>query len=102
MNTDGSSDYSKIIYLQRTITTWVQLYPNPVRDLLQVQFSRPFNNPVELRLVNSKGQTVRSRMVIASQLQLSLPVSDLAAGVYQLVIYREDSILETKRVLVNR
>jgi len=57
-----------------------QLYPNPARDVLQVQLNSPDLLQETLRIYNSLGQWVYAQNLDA--MKLSIPLSTLSTGLY--------------------
>jgi hypothetical protein len=102
INTDGSTDYSKIIYLQRTSNSLVQVYPNPVKNVLNIRISDPGNEPIQLRLYSSSGQLVAEKTMPANTVNTNLGISRLPSGVYQLMVYRDHQLLESQKILINK
>ena len=59
----------------------VQLYPNPVRDMLQLQFTEAatFSN---YRIIDASGKIVTDSEIPAGQATVSIPVNHLSEGFY--------------------
>ena len=60
----------------------IMISPNPVRDLIQIRFSKPLNAPANIRIINSVGQVVKSIQEHTEQNALVIPVNDLVKGIY--------------------
>jgi hypothetical protein len=60
----------------------LKLYPNPVRDVLQIEKSSAGEQL--LRIFNIKGQLIQSHVLSAGKALQNLQVGDLAAGIYLL------------------
>ncbi len=102
INTDGSTDFSKVIYLQRTSNSLVQVYPNPVKNLLNIRISNPVAEPLLLRLYNSSGQLVAEKTLSANTLNSGLSTSHLSNGVYQLIVASTHEVIESKKILIKK
>lgn len=65
-------------------------FPNPARGSLSLRFSSTEAGELSLRLTNPLGQEVISRQVQlpAGESQFSLPLGQLPAGVYQLLVFK--------------
>lgn len=83
-NTLSSSDFS-----QNNLE--VALYPNPVRDILNIEIE---NDIQSIEIYNIQGQKV----VSSNQKQIN--VSDLAAGMYMVRIKDTDNKIATKKVVI--
>lgn len=82
---DGKFDYTKVLRVNRnSLSATVLIYPNPVREMLHVNFGRNINT-VNVQLYNSQGQLVLTQ-VIMLQSSLQVNVKHLAAGIYSLKI----------------
>ncbi|HAN38056.1 MAG TPA: hypothetical protein DCQ29_04060 [Chitinophagaceae bacterium] len=68
----------------------LQLYPNPVQHTLQVSFTKPINNNVQVVVVNANGAQVMMLPTVQVANQLQLPVATLPAGAYHLQIQLPD------------
>ena len=60
----------------------ITISPNPVKDLIQIRFSKPLNASANIRIINSVGQVVRSIQEHTEQNVLFIPVNELQKGVY--------------------
>ena len=82
----------------------VVVYPNPAKDLLNVEFVMENNGPADLQLVTMQGITVSIMTLADAKPGLNkamLDVSHLPNGAYILRVTGE-GILETVMVIVNR
>jgi len=85
--------------LEQNPTNMVSIYPNPVRQgaELQVLFSEPVRDNVQMELLDLSGKQIK--YLSASSSQLQIPLDGVAAGVYLLKIESEAGRL-IRRVLV--
>lgn len=85
---NGSVTYSKILIIKFTteLVTDLQIFPNPVKSLLQVQLPDGFNGKTSLQVFNLNGLLVKSHYLTAngSALNTTLDVATLPTGVYML------------------
>lgn len=75
----------------------ITIYPNPATDLLHIRQS--FSGKISIALSDQTGRTVKVMNTESTDIQL--PVSDLAAGLYQLTITSEKDRI-SKKISVNR
>jgi uncharacterized delta-60 repeat protein len=81
----------------------VKLWPNPVNDKLMLNLPASYaGNETELLIINSYGQEMNKTLVTLHETILSLPVSDLPAGVYFLEISADGDNRMLKRFVVCR
>ncbi|MCB9354673.1 MAG: T9SS type A sorting domain-containing protein [Lewinellaceae bacterium] len=76
-------------------------YPNPVGHTLYVHFAGDAAAAVQLRLVNAQGRLVLEQTVEArpGENDISVPVADLAPGVYALILQRNGVVVGRARVV---
>jgi len=93
---DGRSGYSiiKVAYLKDIKTGIVQLSPNPVRDILKVSVKA---NGIRIRISDMNGKLFRTALF--SPGDHSLNVGDLPSGIYQVIIFEKNQLIETLRVV---
>lgn len=79
----------------------LQVFPVPADELLQVAFNSPVSQKLNIRLVNTFGQIVleENAGMVTGQRTISLNTSDIAAGVYSLVISNGMSV-QTRTISV--
>ena len=63
----------------------VVVYPNPVKENLNVTLTTPFSN-VTIELVNSLGQVIYTNKVVVATTDFSIPVTTFSSGIYYLKI----------------
>ncbi len=91
---DGSFTYSRVIVIKNdNDLLTVQLFPNPVQDVLQVQIPSRKKSTISIRINNALGVAVYNKFM---QLQeganaTSIPVQHLPAGTYYLVAENDES-----------
>jgi len=76
-----------------------QVYPNPAKHLLQLDFSEALPTPRQIWLVDLQGRTVREQVASADAWTVQLNVEGLATGVY--ILHVQDGIgIRALKVLV--
>lgn len=99
---DGSYKYSKVVRLaQPNRINTVKVYPNPVKDMLQIQVQSAANGDFTLRVVDAQGRLMLSRKygVTTGPQILSLPVQTLAKGWYVLVMMQADGTMREVKII---
>lgn len=83
---DGNSFLSSIVSLKiETGSSVISIYPNPVKDILNVKISDN-NQPLTLKIFSANGQMQLSRKYAQSLSLIQVSVNKLPAGTYHLVI----------------
>jgi hypothetical protein len=82
----------------------VKIYPNPVSNVLTVQFAGVSESDIELQLEDIQGRVLKQSKVkaFAKLAQQKIDVSGLANGVYMLVVVDKYGIKQTEKVVVQR
>ena len=97
---NGKEDYSKIIALKRGAGTsgWVQVFPMPFNDNLNLLFDRAGRHRANIKLFNLKGQLVYQQDIISDGVLFTLPLgtNTISNGVYLLKIEEEGDVLSLK------
>ena len=77
---DGHNTYSNTVWIANPVAGKIIIYPNPVKDLLNIQ--APNNTgKVQVTIYNQQGQRIRSMMTDGS-VQTTIDVSGIASGSY--------------------
>ena len=93
---DGSGIYSSLNYCELECHTsnlnennelYYKLYPNPSRDIFNVEFSTNSNQEIEITVVNSIGQEVFNNSVeVDGQHIYQINLSNYSRGIYNLSV----------------
>ena len=77
------------------------IYPNPVSDYVHISLVTKESIPVIIELFTITGKVAyrTQRMTMTGELNLSIPVSSLPAGIYTLRIYSDKGTQITRKVL---
>lgn len=71
----------------------VQVFPNPVQNVLTVKLQSVYNANVKLILTDLHGRTVQEKTIYAKTSFAEMPVQNLVSGVYQLRVTDKDGNL---------
>lgn len=104
---DSRISYSDIRTLRLDLSADINVYPNPVKKgfYVSMPFTNPDNRLVKLDLISNAGQIVQSRQVTTSQARnyyFDISQLKLAAGQYQLRIFFEGQVLDSRKLLINQ
>ena len=94
VNLDGSKAYSNIISVKGTEKLSINLFPNPVRNTINLQFSAIQDlGKVYLKLFDGLGREIAVKAAIIEKgvSVTQLPAINLAKGYYHLVVLDKDS-----------
>ena len=79
---DNKSEYSNVISIEMNPnTTSIKIYPNPVKEELTIDLGND-ETPQSIEIWDTQGQLIRTIIDFKN----TIPVSDLTAGMYFLVI----------------
>jgi hypothetical protein len=102
---NGNFKYSNVVILQnKAIGTGqtISVYPNPVKDILNVGLGKVNTAKMSMSVVDSYGKTIISKVIEQSDSgginQLQLSTSDLPAGVYILKLTNGSETTTTRFV----
>jgi len=97
---NGEIKYSSIIKIQQGKTWSVQLYPNPVKDQLYITMNNTGSDEVyTFRIINAYGQEVLRSNGKALSGKLSVNVSTLTQGIYQLQVFNKSGEVVTEKFI---
>ena len=98
---NGSYTYSTIsveVLEEREVA--LNVYPNPVRDHLQVELLGVSIQNATLKLINNIGQVVYQKTIKDATPRLHISVKEMAKGSYHLVFVRSDGTTIVRSVVV--
>jgi len=97
---NGEIKYSSIIKIQQGKTWSIQLYPNPVKDQLYITMTNTGSDEVyTFRIINAYGQEVLRSNGKALSGKLSVNVSTLTQGIYQLQVFNKAGEVITEKFI---
>ena len=88
LSLDGNRDYSKIVSVDFTNNSDIEIYPNPASDQL---FWKNVTEDLSYKMMNMQGQEISSGLVNQSNEPLDL--STFSGGLYFMKIYNENNEL---------
>ncbi|MFI5221559.1 MAG: beta strand repeat-containing protein [Bacteroidia bacterium] len=95
---DGRTDYSQVITLRNEAVndaTQVQVYPNPVNDLVNVKLPSNMVGNVTVDILDITGKTLSTSVIAASKTATSLSAESIRSGIYFLRITDEQNTTAT-------
>ena len=101
---DGQLQYTQIVkVLIGNLDASISVYPNPiVNGTIQIQFSNQVAGVYGIRLMNSLGQIILSKVVThndGNSSEIITPAHKLAKGIYQLEIVKPDGNVEVVKIV---
>jgi hypothetical protein len=99
---DGSFKYSVIVSLNNNKGRWyIETYPNPVVEELQLQVNARDKGSMNLRLINQQGQLIKSMVLQKNtdELQLRINLKEIPAGVYFLEMRVGEGVKEIRKIV---
>ncbi len=84
------------------VSTWIKLYPTPVKDNLQVAINQAFTGLVNIKIFNAEGKQVYqvTKKNLAAGDQFFIPVSSLSNGSYILQM-NHNGLSKSERFIKN-
>ena len=76
----------------------LELFPNPARDVLNIEFSVSYKKPGYLEIYNVKGELVMKAIIINTEIRKQLNISGFSPGIYHL-IYTNSNIISHKKFI---
>ena len=75
------------------------VFPNPVQDILNVEFDEKTIFPLDLKLLDTTGKILLEKSIFNSTL---LNLEDLSSGVYQLQVFKNGLVISCKMIMKNK
>lgn len=75
----------------------IQIFPNPVTDILNLKISNLSTNKMQYRLYDLSGKLLKSETIKMAETQISL--QEFASSVYQLHIINEAKIIKIFKII---
>jgi hypothetical protein len=93
---DGKSSYSgtRSVKFDKGQAVAIQVYPNPVKDVLQLNIQR---ENIQVILVDQSGRTLQQRSVQPGQ--HTIDMQSYPTGIYQLAIFEKGVRIDTKQIV---
>lgn len=93
---DGKSSYSatRSVKFDKGQVVALQVYPNPVKDVLQLNIQRA---NIQVLLVDQTGKTVQQLSL--QQGQHTIDMASMPTGIYQLAIFEKGIRIDTKKIM---
>ena len=84
--THGFQQKLVVTAVEENLGTFVNItiYPNPASDIATITFDEPVESKIEILLLNSQGQLVKTDFVESSMSEKQLDMHDLPGGIYYL------------------
>jgi hypothetical protein len=98
VDNSGKQSFSDIKMILFTARFSVIVYPNPVRDRINITLGSNGNSPVEITLVNATGAVVGK--YITQSTSYSIDVTGLSKGMYILKV-KADSFSDAEKIIIN-
>lgn len=77
-------------------TKQFKIYPNPVRDLLQIEIDQPLKIGAEIRMLNLMGQLIHTQLIETPSLKHTVSLNNYVPGVYLIEIQEGADIYRQK------
>jgi hypothetical protein len=100
VNKDGSFTYSEIKSINDAISFAVNIYPNPVKTNLTLNFSSDNATNAQIEIVNNEGEILLSKQISIAEgtSTQNINTASLVSGIYYIRCVTADGESETKFV----
>ena len=85
---DGKFTYHDVISLYVHFDEWVEVFPNPVQDVLNLRFSDVENSGVQIQIFDALGRLEFEQFYSSGQITNELNISNLSSGIHFLKLYK--------------
>lgn len=95
VNLDNSKEYSKVILLQRDDKLLVNVYPNPVQGIMNVDINSVTKGKYIIKLHNAIGQQVMQKEITVNTTneRVKFNTGNLSSGTYHISVYDNGNTL---------
>ncbi|MDX9928866.1 MAG: T9SS type A sorting domain-containing protein [Bacteroidales bacterium] len=76
----------------------VTVYPNPVSDIVRIEFDQPIDKEIRLSLVDFRGKMIEAEVLGAGTLLYELNMQNLSSGLYYIRL-QKGSLINIYRVI---
>ena len=98
VDADGRFSYSKVVAVKMNATDFLQIFPNPVHDILFVQ-ANGINENATLEITDATGRKLKEEKIILNgSTSFSVDIKDIPKGVYYLLFQSSSKIQQRKFV----
>lgn len=103
-NNDGSVEYSSTILLTNEAKSFVYIYPNPVKSMLNISINAETAGKYNVILYDMSGKilTARTYQAAAGSQVIHIPVNQLAAGAYFIKVEDEKGNVISRRNILKQ
>ncbi|MDE1191507.1 MAG: T9SS type A sorting domain-containing protein [Arachidicoccus sp.] len=97
INSDGSYNYSKVIPVNSLLTDGLSVFPNPVRNKLNINYDASTQGSI-ISIYTINGQLINSYVVPAQSVQTIIDVSKYSSGSY-ILVFKSQNNKETRQFI---
>lgn len=77
----------------------LSVFPNPANDMVTIYHNIPEGKAVEIAVVNTLGQVVKTQPVNWTEYTTTIEVKPLATGIYNLLFKVNGKVVESKKII---
>lgn len=103
INNDGSAEYSNIILLKNDAKRLVYVYPNPVKDVLNISITATTSARYNCYLYDVSGRLLISKVynVVEGRQTLQMPFGRMAKGAYTIKVVDADGNIVARQNIIH-
>ena len=98
------TDLRDVTGVSENLSKAISVYPNPVRDVVSVQYHSAKNEPLTIRISNAGGQKLAIKTVLAVKGTNAFSLTETAqlkAGIYFVELINSNEVIGTQRFIKN-
>ncbi|RYE19999.1 MAG: T9SS type A sorting domain-containing protein, partial [Sphingobacteriales bacterium] len=101
---DNKFSHSLIVIANAPIQSSIAIYPNPVDDILTLDFSKAIGHKARtVKVLNNLGQVLLQQTIASNAVKTSLVLAGLQPGIYNIEILAADNTrIKTEKIIKNR
>jgi hypothetical protein len=85
--------------ITETTPDGIKIYPNPVNNVINIQFTLPLNKSAVVELYNNSGQLIYGEVLVDGSTTYKLNIGNQPAGMYIYKLHTEQGIVTGKVVV---
>jgi hypothetical protein len=102
MSYEGDKHYhSEIVTLTKAMpTTNVQVYPNPTKDMINLDFYAHVDNQLHVKVLDMTGRVVKTVhvQINAGQNTVGLGIGEFPQGIYTIQLHQDQQLIHVSKV----
>ena len=99
IDNNGAYQYSSVIPVSITKSRSLQVFPNPAKDYINIQFDKPVNTFIEITIIDATGKQLLQEKFATDKYQLN--IKKFASGLYTLQVREAGIVIARKKIIIS-